>query len=84
MTKKIDNNIVEEIYQALKNREINPSGTFDKGGRFYAENSDCINVREPSRRWPYSEMVACRTKKYVKKVAEKFHCETKEQLRNVV
>lgn len=58
----------------LKNREIHPSGNFDKQGRFYAENADLIDVRTPSRDYPYSQMTACRTLKYVKKVAEKFNC----------
>lgn len=75
------NTIINEIYQLLKIRKINPSGTFDNAGRFYAANSDLINVRTPSRAWPYSQMVACRTKKYVKKVCEKFNCQTVEELR---
>lgn len=68
---------VVEAYEMLKNREVHPSGTFDTGGRFYATNSNLINVRAPSRAYPYSQMVACRTLKYVKAVAEHFDCKTK-------
>jgi len=71
---------MKDVYEMLKNRLIHPSGTFDKSGRFYAANDDLINVRTPSRAWPFSHMMACRTLKYVKKVAEKFDCETKEDL----
>ena len=72
---------IKEVYQELKDRVINPAGTFDKGGRFYAENADLISVRTPSRAYPYSHMTACRTLKYCKKVAEKFGCKNAEELR---
>ena len=83
LTKKqeqIKQNIVI-IYSELKERMIHPSGTFDKGGRWYAENGDLISCRSPSRSWPYSEMTACRTRKYVTAVQEKFSCKTVEELR---
>lgn len=76
--------MINEIYQELKERMIHPTGTFDKGGRWYAENSDLINVRSPSRSYPYSEMTACRTKKYVKAVFEKISCKKVEDLRTAV
>lgn len=72
--------IIEEVYQMLKNREVNPDGDFDSQGRFYATNADLIDVRAPSKAWPYSQLVACRTKKYVKKVCEKWECKTVEEL----
>lgn len=64
--------MVEAVYLLLKDRDINPKGKFDKAGRWYAENSDLISVREPSRAYPFSQMVACRTRKYVQAVYEKF------------
>ena len=72
--------IIDTVYKMLKNREINPSGQFDKGGRFYATNGDLIDVRTPSRAFPYSEMQACRTKKYVKLVCAKYDCTTLAEL----
>ena len=72
--------IIKEVAMMLKNREIHPSGKFDNGGRFYATNADLINVRSPSRAYPYSQMQACRTLKYVKAVVEHFNCETKEDV----
>lgn len=74
------NEIIKEVYKKLQDREIHPGGSFDKQGRWYANNSDLINVRQPSVAWPYSQMIACRTLKYVKKVADKFNCENLEQL----
>jgi len=76
--------IINTVYNMLKDRDINPRGKFDSAGRFYASNSELISVRSPSRAWPYPEMMACRTKKYVKKVAGKFNCETVSQLINCV
>lgn len=76
--------IINEVYQELKNRDIHPTGEFDKAGRFYAEHDDLINVRSPTRSWPFSQMQACRTKKYVKAVAEKFNCKNADELRGCV
>jgi len=61
------------IYTLLKNRDINPTGTFDKQGRWYAHNSHLISVRRPSASYPYSEMTACRTLKYVRAVIDDNH-----------
>ena len=71
---------IDIVYKMLQNREVHPSGTFDGARRFYAKNSELINVREPSRRWPNSHMSACRTKKYVRRVSDKFDCTTVKQL----
>lgn len=71
---------VEVVYRMLKNRAIHPSGSFDGAQRWYADNQDLINVREPSRAHPYSQMSACRTLKYVKAVARKFKCKSKNEL----
>ena len=72
--------IIQAVYEDLQSRTVNPSGTFDRSGRFYAANADLISVRAPSRAYPYSHMLACRTKKYVAKVCKKFGCVTKEDL----
>ncbi len=72
------------VYLMLKNRTIHPKGKFDGKGRFYAENAGLIDVREPSRAWPMSHMNACRTLKYVKKVADSFKCSTVDDLIKVV
>lgn len=76
----LDNEILTQVFKLLQEREIHPSGTFDNGGRFYATHSDLINVRYPSRKWPYSHMTACRTLKYVKAINEKFNPKTKDEL----
>ena len=81
---KTQKEIITTVYTMLKEREIHPSGTFDKAGRFYAEHDDLISVRTPSRAYPYSHMTACRTRKYVKKVCEKFECKTVAELSALV
>lgn len=60
----------KHVYELLKSREINPSGTFGKQGRWYAHRPHLINVRRPSASYPYSEMTACRTLKYVNAVLD--------------
>ncbi len=76
--------MITVVYCELKERIIHPTGKFDNGGRWYAENSDLISCRTPSRAWPYSQMSACRTKKYVKAVQEQFNCKTIDELRAAV
>jgi hypothetical protein len=84
MKTAIKKEIINRVYNELKNRTIHPSGKFDNGGRWYAEHSELISVRRPSRAYPYSEMCACRTKKYVRAVQEAFDCETYDELKNRV
>lgn len=76
--------MINQIYHELKERMIHPTGKFDSGGRWFAENSELINVRSPSRAYPWSEMTACRSKKYVKACFEKFKCKKVEDLRAAV
>ncbi len=49
---KIDE-IINEVYDLLQTRTLHPNGKFDNAGRFHAENGDLINVRTPSRSWPF-------------------------------
>lgn len=56
------------LFIARRERALNPSGTFDKGGRWWPEGDEhrsCCNVRAPSRAYPYSLMVHCRTAEHV-------------------
>jgi len=51
-------------YHSLQARTSHPDGKTDKGGRWYpaeTERQDCCRVRSPSRAWPWSLMVHCRT-----------------------
>lgn len=51
----------------LRDRADHPKGYFDSAGRWYPEDrlSCCNYIREPSRKWPYSLLVHCRTAKHV-------------------
>ncbi len=75
---------IVDVYAMLKNREVHPSGSFDKAGRFYAEHGELISVRSPSRAYPYSQMQACRTLKYVKAIVEHFGCTSKEEILKLI
>ena len=65
---------INQIYQRRKSREQHPSGTFDKGGRWYPDSSEhascCDSIRTPSLNWPYSLMLHCRTKAHIKHMLE--------------
>ena len=54
-------------YIALRDRVSNPGGSFDRGGRFTldAYHECCASIRNPSRAYPYSELVHARTLKHV-------------------
>lgn len=71
---------LKKVYLMLKNREIHPKGEFDKMGRFYLNDSELVNVRSPSVKYPYTQMSAGRTSKFVKAIADKYACNTIEEL----
>lgn len=61
--------LVQGIYEARRDRQVNPEGHFDGAGRWYPTDREDAGVtrtlRSPSRAWPYSYMVGCRTRKHV-------------------
>ena len=63
--------LVDLAYLARKFRLTHPRGSFDKGKRWYPDEDaegGTPSVRSPSRAWPYSYMLACRTKKWCKQL----------------
>ena len=72
--------IVIKVFEMLRDREVDPSGGFDKSGRFWAKNDHLISCRTPSRAYPYSQMTACRTKKYVTKALQFYGCKSVKTL----
>ena len=60
-----DEATAELAYIARRDRLVHPHGRFDSAGRFYPnEDSEggTPDVRSPSRAYPYSYMVACRSR----------------------
>jgi hypothetical protein len=54
------------VYVSRKHHRTNPHGYFDHAGRWYPSDllewADCCGkIRSPSRRWPFSYMVHCRS-----------------------
>lgn len=66
--KQVIKNAIQK-FMALQAREINPVGTFDNAGRWYPdvdEKCDCCkSVRSPSRAYPYSLMLHCRSLRHI-------------------
>ncbi len=64
---KLQNAVTE--FENRQSRRVHPDGTFDKAGRWYPSDSEscgcCDEVRGPSRSYPYSYMVHCRTAKHI-------------------
>ena len=76
MTQKQIKTLVQGIYEARRDRVVNPEGRFDGGGRWYpseAEDADGdgSRTRRPSRAWPYSYMLRCRTRQHVRVLVER-------------
>jgi hypothetical protein len=69
MTSSEIKNLVKAIYEARRDRQVNPEGSFDSAGRWYPSDREDAGasgrLRSPSRAWPYSYMVGCRTRKHV-------------------
>lgn len=61
--------MILRAYNAFKQRMMPLPGKFDNVGRWYPsenwEASCCNTVRYPSRRWPYSLLKHCITKKHI-------------------
>jgi hypothetical protein len=63
----MEKNLLEaaQLYISRQSRKANPVGQFDKAGRWYPAESEtcpcCGRIRSPSRAWPYSRMLHCRT-----------------------
>jgi hypothetical protein len=77
--KEYEQKLAAAVYEwrKLQDRKIHPPGKFDNGGRFYSsEHFDCCSsIRSPSRAYPYSEMVHCRS--YVH-IAAKYGVDVKD------
>lgn len=71
-------------YLARQDRRHHPDGKTDKGGRWYPapheERPCCASIRSPSRAYPWSYMLHCRTLAHV---AELFHLDAKDVRREV-
>lgn len=55
----------ELAWMARKARAVHPRGTFDSAKRFFpdeASEGGTPSVRKPSRKWPFSYMLGCRTR----------------------
>ena len=63
-------------YLNRKARASHPEGSFDNASRWYPDEyyPCCTQVRSPSRAWPYSLMVHCRTAEHV---ANEYGCSVK-------
>lgn len=73
---------VEEAVQCYldrKDRLEHPEGKFDRASRWYPSDQEeqdcCKDIRRPSRNYPYSLMLNCRTKKHI---ANLYEVETKD------
>ena len=61
--------IAAREYISRRDRVQYPEGAFDSAGRWYPSKEEhctcCDLVRAPSRHWPYSLMLHCRTLRHI-------------------
>jgi hypothetical protein len=60
---------VSALYDLRQARKSHPEGEFDKAGRWYPSaredaDGDGSSTRSPTRAWPYSYMLRCRTRQH--------------------
>lgn len=68
--------LVLEVYAARRDRAVHPEGSFDDAKRWYPSaredaNGDGSRTRSPSRAWPYSYMLRCRTREHCRVLVER-------------
>jgi len=67
MDDKLNEALIE--YLQRRDRESDPEGEFDRAGRWYPSDEElqecCYSIRSPSRNWPYSLLLHCRTLRHV-------------------
>jgi len=80
LREEIVKDFIDDAYILLRDRIENPAGEFDDAGRFYAEYSELMDVRSPSRNWPFPQMIAGRSKKFIKKLVEKYEVKSYKEL----
>jgi len=65
---------MREMWESRLNRESHPDGEFDKAGRWWPDEGErqecCEYIRSPSRAYPYSLMVHCRSREHVALLTE--------------
>lgn len=87
---EVTNTIAQDAaieYRARQERRHHPVGKFDNAKRWYPDESEyrscCGPVRSPSRAWPMSYMVHCRTLKHVASLYGVTPTEVRKALKNL-
>ena len=68
--------VARRVYEARRDRQVNPEGEFDSAGRWSPSDredgaGDGTSTRGPSRAWPYSYMLRCRTREHCRVLVER-------------
>jgi len=67
--------IILAIHLAREQRLCHPKGSFDRAGRWYPDEWEececCRYIRWPSRQYPFSYLLHCRTKRHVENLVAK-------------
>lgn len=79
-TANVSKDDLKAVYIMLKDRLLHPAGEFDKMGRFYLEDYELVDVRSPSSKYPFSQMNAGRTSKFVAAIADKYKVQNRDEL----
>lgn len=77
-----------QMFLARQSRAQHPAGTFDKAQRWEPDASEhrpcCNSIRTPSRSFPFSLMVHCRTAKHIARLTGVDESEIKRAARAII
>ena len=66
--------LAQALYADRQARATHPDGRFDTAGRWYPSEPErqpcCEHIRGPSRGWPYSLMLHCRTLRHCRALVQ--------------
>ena len=70
----------------LADRSTHPAGHFDDAGRWYPDTElpCCQAIRSPSRQWPHSLLVHCRTVKHIAAESNYSPADLRSAMRRIV
>lgn len=71
---------LKAVFTMLQERKLHPRGEFDKQGRFYLQDSELVNVCPPSFKYPYSQMTAGRSLKFIRALVDTYKPQSRDEL----
>lgn len=80
-THELSREDIKEVYLMIRYGELFIDGSYDRAGRFWVKDGELLGKSDnPSTKYRYKMHDAAMTSYFVKAVADKYNCKTKEDL----